>query len=267
MRISFNTCINKTTSFNCTKNTQKPHISSGTFEDNLMCTNAIYFRGQLQKPETISYTDIPIITSEAEYDDVLNRLKNDRTWWPGWSHGRATKFEQGILPYAGEQDRSVVINTFMRNGHIVDPRFSESILRDYVRVMDYALKEFDKTYGKYEGLVYRCGIMDNPPKNYISTSREPEGLTAIINSKDCYHNPFYIIYTKHGHKIEEMQKKLCSNPMLRREREIILDPARQYEEITDITPEMQELKNNLRLAIRDDYGYVPELNTIFYREV
>ena len=249
------------------KNNQKPDISTETAHNKFMSANEIYFRGQIIKPKTIAFTDIPKIISEAEYDEVLSRLKKDRTWWPGWSHGRATKFEQGILPYAGEQDRSVVINTFMRSGHIVDPRFSEGILRDYVRVMDYALGEFDKTYGQYEGLVYRCGKMDNPSKNYISTAREPEGLTAIIDSRECYHKPFYIIYTKHGHKIEDLQKKVTHNFQHLWEREILLDPAKQYEEITEITPEMQALKDNLRRSIQDDYGRVPELNTIFLREV
>ena len=215
--------------------------------------------------EYIAHTNIKKIISEDEYDRTLSLLKNDQTWRSMWSISAVSKFEQGILPYAGREDRSVVINTYMRSKRIVDPRFTEGIIQEYIRVLDYALQEIDKVYGSYNGIVYRVGMFDTEPKNYISTARDPEGLNALISSKEDYHQPFHIIYTKHGHKIEEIQKKMWS--FYTREREILLNPMTKYEEITTITPEMEALKKNLRKSIYNDYGYVPELNTKFYKEI
>lgn len=230
-------------------------------ENNILNTGREYF----PQSEYIAHTNIKKITSEEEFDRVLSKIKNDSSWLGGWwNRGRATKFEQAIIPYIGEEDRSAHINCYMHSGHLTNPRFSEDITREYIRAMFYALPEIDKTYGKYRGIVYRCGYMDETPRNFVSTARDPVGVSYIITSREDYHKPFYIIYTNNGHNIEEMQKKYCYK--YARETEILLDPENHYEKITEITPEMNELKRHLREAIRDEY-VVPELNVTFLREI
>jgi hypothetical protein len=261
MKILFNTFPNRTPSQNFKSKSVCPLLSAA--ESNFKNKA---FINKILPSEYIANTNIKKIISEEEYDKTLNLLKNDQTWRTRWSIPCASKFEQGILPYAGEDDRSAVINIYMQNKHIVDPRFTDKITQEYIRVLDYALKEIDKVYGSYKGIVYRIGWFGDKPANYISTARDPEGLNAVITSKQDYHKPFSIIYTKHGHKIEEIQKKIgCLEYM--RETEILLEPNTNYEVITTITPEMESLKQNLQKAIGNDYGRVPQLNTRFYKEI
>lgn len=263
MQVYFNNFSNiKYQNFKGSNNTVSPLILQA--ENKIISAGAGIVEKNLLQSEFIAHTNIKKITSEEEFDRVLNKLKNDKSWRKGWwDRGSATKFEQAIIPYTGEEDRSSHINWYMHSGHLVDPLFSEDITREYIRAMYYALPEIDKVYGKYSGIVYRCGHMDEVPKNFISTASDPVGVSYIISSREDYHKPFYIIYTESGHLIQEMQKKLCWK--YARECEVILDPDTHFEKITEITPEMLELKRNLRNAIRDEYA-VPELNVTFLKE-
>ncbi len=233
----------------------------------LHSANEIYFKSQIRQPGTIGYTNIKKIASEKEYDEVLDRLMNTGSWWTPWTRRGANKFEQGLMPYGGKDDISDVMNTYMRTGRIYNPRYTPDVVEDYIRVMEYALSEIDKVYGKYEGIVYRCGPVDSPARNFISTAREPDGLNNIITCPEDYHKPFYIIYAKNGHRMEEVQNKINGHFNIIGETEIILDPTTRFEEITEITPEMKELKKGLENAVRDENGHLHSLNVIFCKEV
>jgi len=215
--------------------------------------------------EFIFNTNIKRITSETEFDYVLARLKRDRSWKGGWWNiDHATKYEQAIIPYTGEQDISAHLNWYMYSGNIVNPNISEEITREYIRAMCYALPEIDKVYGKYTGIVYRCGYMEKMPKSFVSTTSDPMGLRYIIHTREDYRQPFYIVYTNNGHRIEDMQKKLGCRYQC--EHEIILSSGTQYEEVTKITPKMEELQHKMKEAIRDDFA-MPSLNITFLREI
>lgn len=226
----------------------------------------VKFSGNNPTTDFIGHTNIRKINSDEEFYSVLSGLKNDKSWLKGWwDYPNATKFEQAIVPYIDREGISALINGYMRCGSIPNIRFSEHIIRDYIRAISFALTKIDEEYGKYEGIVYRCGHMDNVTKNFISTACDPTGVKSVITSKRDYREPFFIIYTKNGHKILDIQKKLGSYYAM--EHEILIDPNTNFEEITNITPEMLELKHNLKKSIRIDEYVVPELNVTFLREI
>ena len=272
MQISLNNSFYKPLYPNYSEKQNNVSVTKVMSHNNLMSPNAVYFKGEIEqaeskkdKTETIGYTDIPKITSDEEFDEVMANLKKTKSWTTYWEHGRATKWEAAILPYAGKEDRSCVFNIYMGTGRICDPRFTEEAVRDHIRVMDYALQKYDEEHGKYEGIVYRCGELYDT--SFISTASNPDGMNAIITDREDYHKPFYIIYTKHGHKIYEMQNRISTNYAYQRESEVILDPGTKFEEITEITPEMEQLKKDMQYAVRDEYGRVHDLHVVFVKEV
>ena len=244
--------------------------------NNFVSANELYFRGQLAEPksepqteaETIAQTGIKRIQSEEEYDSSLEKIMQHPSWHSGvWTRSNANKYEQGIIPYCGEADCSYEINSFMRGSKVLNPRFSPEILEEYVRVLDYALREMDKDYGEYSGVLYRVGRLDKVSRNFVSTSKSPDGLYGQIRDRKDFHKPFYVIFDGFGHNINELQKKFNSMIFyLIREDEIIVDPDITFEEITDITPEMQEMKREIKEALPNDIGAMPnELKVTFVR--
>ena len=268
MQITFNPILNNTVSKqHSSKNCSVPACSKQNA--NLMTSNAVYFMGKVNSITTIGKTGIKKIKSEKEYDEVLNRLKNDKSWWCQWSNPMMNKYEEGIMPYIGENDISHHINIFMRTGEPVPSlKYTPELLTDYIRVMDYALKKIDKIYGKHKGVVYRYGYFDINPQNFVSTAKKPNGAAIFVNDDARqYEYPFHVIYTKNGHKAEEVQRKFSNNPAYLKESEIILNPDSHYEIITEITPEMEAEKAKISRALREENNHVHEFKTIFYREV
>lgn len=268
MQITFNPIINNTNPSPSLKKSEYSNYVKTKTNNNLMNTNAVYFMGKINAVKTIGKTGIKKITSEKEYDEALNRLKNSQTWWHSWSNIRLNKYEEGLMPYIGESDISRHINGFMRDGHVADyTKLTSELLTDYVRVMDYALEKVDEVYGKYEGIVYRYGRFDTNPQNFISSARKPNGAAKFADERHSYKHPFRVIYTKNGHKVEEIQKKVGTNQVYIEETEIILNPDSHYEIIDDITPEMEAEKEKIRKALREENDRVHGFRTIFYREV
>lgn len=193
----------------------------------------------------IKFSDIKKISSESEYDSVIKELKNSGNWSGWWEVGN--KFDKGLMPYIGREDISFRINHFLRNGGLIDNKYTENALKNIIRVFDYALDETDKVYGRYSGIVYRYGIVDKDSKNYVSTAEKAEGLGNIIPEEDkhLFKNPFYIIKVKNGHKAEEIQKKLNYNNVYTEESEIIIKPA-SFQEINEPNAEMKKAEINLK---------------------
>lgn len=204
----------------------------------------------------IGSTGIKRILTEAEYDKVLAKLKASGAWDGRWDHSTASKFDEGVMPYAGTDDISHIINTFLREGRVVSDRYTTELIREHVRLLDYALSELDKTYGKYEGFVFRNGPVDKIGRNYISTSRTALGAVNASNSRRAYEDQYYIIMTQNGHKIEEVQKKLKYNPVYIAESEILLEPSSFYDEILTETPEIKAAKEELLKALNQECHYV-----------
>lgn len=228
---------------------------------NINNSGKVSHKGQFKSPEKIGFTTLNKITSEAEYDKILEKLKNSGCWFRPWNKGN--KFETGIMPYAGLQDISSEINCFLRNG---ETNMNRYMLEDIVRILDYALNEIDKTYGKYKGFVYRYGFVDNITKNYVSTARDPIGAVSQIENRRRCTNPFYIIQTENGHKIEEVQKKLDYNSIYVEESEILLNPATYFQEINYLAPEFKEAKEKLLLeANKARLNPIPQIK--FLKEI
>jgi len=220
---------------------RKGYSNNAFFQHKNTCK--INFQGIPQKTPTIGYTNIKKIASEAEYDKILKNLQSNTYWSHSWN--KENKFETGIMPYAGLNDLSSEINSFLRNGNT---RMNHYMLEDIIRVLDFALNEIDKTYGKYEGFVYRYGFVDNNTRNYVSTARNPLGAMLQIENRHRCENPLYIIWTENGHKIEEVQKKLKYNSTYIEESEILLNPTTYFQEINYLTPEFEEAKKCLLAA-------------------
>ena len=93
------------------------------------------------KPITkIKGTNIEAIASEKEYDQVLEKLKKQESWFPLWNVENADKYEQGLMPYAGIGDICHEINTYIRTGKLSKcSDIPEETMKDYIRVLDYSL--------------------------------------------------------------------------------------------------------------------------------
>lgn len=228
----------------------------------------------VSKPK-INGTNVEAITSESEFIDVLTKLKSHRTWNKAWNVPNANHYETALMPYAGKADIHEEINQILRFGKLSEVNYflKKDILDDYIRITDYALKGIDKTYGKYSGVVYRYGLMDaklgKQTLSFVSTASNPNGAARVAKALDTYNEPYNIIFTKHGHKIVDVQKKLAYCDDYIKESEILLEPGRKYEQIKEITPEMERLRKQLYSIIETEQGINPEglLKVDFYREV
>lgn len=204
----------------------------------------------------IKFSDIKKISSESEYDSVLRNLKNNGHWLGWWEKGN--KFDEGLMPYIGSEDISYRINYFLREGRLIDNRYTENTLKDIIRVFAYALDETDKLYGKYSGIVYRYGKVDLTSKNYLSTAKEPIAIPVSVvpeTERRCMKQPLCILRVKSGHKIVEVQKKF-GNEMYINESEILIDPT-TFKEVSDNDSDMCRAEIELReiLNKKNYYGF------------
>lgn len=123
----------------------------------------------------------------------------------------ALNYEQAILPYAGRGDIHMDINAYLREGTLKNktyPDITDTNIKKYSQVLDYGLKKLDEEYGEYSGIVYRCSIFSPTTPNYVSTSDKMQGAVDFADPKNPSKNTFNIIFTNHGHKINQMQKRL-----------------------------------------------------------
>lgn len=220
--------------------------------------------GSIQtKSAYIPFTNIKKISSEIEYDTIINKLR-DKNYWRLF---KCDKFEEALMPYISKDDISYRINLFLRENELLDNRYSGDFLENIIRTMDYALNKIDKIYGKYEGIVYRYGKTDKTSKNFVSAARDPNGVKHIIpdDERREFKKPFYIIQTKNGHKIEEVQKKLKYNDVYTDETEILISPCK-FEEVDENLPEMQDAKIKLKNALlKERFNDYPKIS--FFKEI
>lgn len=92
---------------------------------------------------------------------------------------------------------------------------------------------------------------------------------SVIATEGMQRDNYHIIFTDSGHKIIDLQKRISELPdaspdkksvaeFFIEESEILLDPDTKYEEITELTPEMENLKQKSIDSFKDfhsDYHY------------
>lgn len=225
---------------------------------------------QLPLVQKISGSNINAISSDKEYVEVLEKLKNHSSWCREWNIEGANLYEIGLMPYTGKIDIHDYINIYMREGRVSPTSgFSKEILEDYIRVTDYALNKVDKTYGSYQGVVYRYGWFDPNLKGFTSTACSPYGAVCHADKFRPYKERYNIILTNHGTKIEKIQEKLGHIDLSQREQEIILKPGHKFEEIKTLTPELEELKQKLYKTMKKEHGYLceKEVQLHFWQEI
>ena len=183
------------------------------------------------------------IQNEEEFKIILEELMQGSSYkWK--SVKNAFDYEKAILPYAGRGDISLDINTFLREGILKNKTYidiTEENIKKYIQALEYGLRHLDKEYGSYSGIVYRYGDFLSKTPNYVSTSDKILGALKFANESNPCEKTYNIIFTKHGHMINEMQKRLGFK-FAESESEILLDPGKSYIELIDDTPQLSSLR-------------------------
>lgn len=194
------------------------------------------------------------IKSSEEYNTVLQRLQLKEEWGDnlyGWyknpliswqnvqNYPTCRDIEKGVIAYAGYDDIHIALNSFL-SGRTLPEGFSKQMGEDFTKLVDYSLKNMDKTFTPYNGVTYRFGFFDPKVKQYYSTSKSPK--TFPYGNKCGQHTMFV---SKRGHDIEAFQKAKNTSASRQRfidEHEVLMDVSADYRELVDLTPELIEKK-------------------------
>ena len=226
--------------------------------------------GEAAKKLKVRGTDIDAITSDEEYVKLLEKLKQSKHWKSAWEPKDSNVYEQGLMPYVGHCDIHGYINTFLRK---FDPNIHDEhldfflapyppeVLRDYIQLLDYALKKLDDKFGVYSGTVYRYGLITDwlidgiaTQKGYLSTSQTVDALVDMGVKHPLCEQPFNIIQIKKGHKVIDAQKGIKYDGKYSKqnyvyEEEILMDPGARFELLNELTPEMERLKQEFETKL------------------
>lgn len=192
------------------------------------------------------------IKCNEEYNAVLQRLQQKEEWGDnlyGWyknpliswrnveNYPTCRDIEKGVVAYAGYDDIHFALNSYL-SGRTLPKGFSKQMGEDFTKLVDYSLKDMDKTFAPYNGVTYRFGFFDPKVKQYYSTSKFPN--TFPYGNKCGQHTMFV---SKRGHDIEAFQR--AKNTSVYRqnfidEHEVLMDVCADYRELVDLTPELIE---------------------------
>ncbi len=195
--------------------------------------------------------------TEEEYNNTLNKVEQYSVpLYSTTGYNNIPQKLRGIIPYAGLMDKSNIINQFL-SGRNTDENYiyatmtfpvEKTKIKNMIRVLDYSLNKLDEEYGKYDGIVYRTGIINPASPQYYSTSGTQEGAifhncSALPDKQD-----YNIIYTKSGHKIYEFQKQSKSllSEIFSIESEVLLDRKSGFKQIpnNELTPDMLAVRKS-----------------------
>ncbi len=152
------------------------------------------------------------------------------------------KVKDGVTLFRKESDEILENN-------LVNVNSEEA--KDFIRCIDYSLKEIDKEFGRYEGLVYRNGRFSSDGGQYWSTSRKND--LHMFDDIQEYH----VIKTNTGHKISEFEQKYHNiHP---NEDEVLLPRGSKDREVTG-----SQYEEERRAMALDRYNYYKELDEEFY---
>lgn len=136
--------------------------------------------------------------------------------------------EEGLVPYCGDHSNLYdAINKYLSGRGKVE---NEEFMQDVVRVLDFSLKELDKKFGKFDGMVFRQGTMKSGENQFWSTSISATGAGKFGKAwnapEDILNREYSVIKTKSGHRITEFQKAHANK--LTAEEEILLSREKDY---------------------------------------
>ena len=211
------------------------------------------------------------IQTEEEFRIILKELIQDSSY--KWNRvENAFDYEKAIFPYAGRGDIHLDINAFLREGIILKDKtyidLNKKNLKKYIQTLEYGLRQLDKEYGNYSGIIYRYGPFFPTTPNYVSTSSKISGALNLADKSNPCKEAYNIIFTKQGHKINEMQRRLGFK-FAESESEILLDPGKSYVELVDNTPQLSKLKEQFFQEFRKTYpnSNLKDVKLNFWQEI
>ncbi len=224
-------------------------------EDSFLKSTTVTFCQKTEnKPQIVP------IKNEQEYINTIEKIRSSKVFdfTVNKDIYKSIPAEQeGLLLYAGYGDLSDDINRFLSGRPM--KTINKSVAKDVVRAVDYSLKELDKEYGKYKGIVYRQGFFPINSGQYVSTTEDP--VIAATLRGGIYFNKdlqYYIIKTNNGHRINEFQKDMGSD-YADEEEEILIPRTSKLKEIEHPTGELlQEKKKFIRIL--EKYNHEPIYN-------
>lgn len=197
----------------------------------------------------------PIETVE-EYKSIMERIKNS-SLGKNIKEDLATDYkdidilEEGLLPYCGNRaDIHGEINRYLSGRAGVE---NEPLMQDVIRTLDFSLKNLDKNFGKYDGFVFRQGVMKSGEGQFWSTAQNPAGAgnfgKAWNSPEEILDREYSVIRTKSGHRISDFQKtyknKFIAEDeiLLARDKDYRLIPEEEY--TTEMLEAREKMLNNL----------------------
>lgn len=193
----------------------------------------------------------PVETIE-EYKTLMDRIKAS-------SFGEKIKkdletdypnidsIEEGLLSYCGNHaDIHNEINKYLSGRGKVE---NEPLMQDIIRALDFSLKDLDKRAGKFEGMVFRQGVMKGGECQFWSTARKSSNAgnfnKAWNNPEGILDREYSVIKTKSGHQLSHFQKNHKTKFVA--EEEILLPRDKDYRLVPqeEYTPEMLEAREEM----------------------
>ena len=195
----------------------------------------------------IKYGNIQIepITSEKEFDLAINSLKQTRDnifiFGQCFTTPNASdKYLKALQAYCGEHDISKYINRYLATGEAL-PKMTvgnldtgeihsleEKDLKQYIRIMEYALREVENTIPPYEGIVYRSGYFNPNGGQFWSSSKNIQGAVEHASCTEDFPVKFSVIKKAKGTDIQEINK----DTRFKDEAEVLLHPNSEFIDVT-----------------------------------
>lgn len=236
-----------------TKNVAIPTKNAMFFSLNGLNALSSYNSGNIKK--LIKYGNIQIlpISSEKEFDLLMNSLKRNKNNMFIFEHCFAScnsedKHIKALQGYCGEHDISKYINYYLATGKFFPKMYVKNLitgkiytlrekdLKKYIRILEYSLKKADETIPRYEGNVFRSGHFNKNGGQFWSTSKNAKGAVAHAGIEITHTNKaitFSVIKTAKGTDIQEINRGTC----FEKEAEVLLNPNSKFIDITDEIPE------------------------------
>ena len=270
----FNYNISPISNYELNKNNKTNKVQNN-YSDGRFMLNSLRFLGDINRPLIKKSIDIPIKDDE-EFNEVMNRVYSAKTlggnelWIPEdyknvfITYRNASDIEMGLIPYCGESDNSYLINVYL-SGRLEDsdikriqghhfPQNIDSCV-DVVRALDYSLKNLDKEFGKYEGIVYRKGYMDEGNGQFYSTTKDASVIQDKCKDWTMFDSTekYSVIRLKNGHKIYDFQEKMGS-VFAEKEAEVLTSRNAKYRKLQPEELDEELLNAKEELARNLFYG-------------
>jgi len=189
------------------------------------------------------------IVSEKEFDLAMDSLKRTRDNMFIFGQcftapDASDKYLKALQAYCGEHDISKYINRYLATGKALPEMaignldtgeihpLEEKDLKQYIRIMEYALRKADNTISPYEGIVYRSGYFNPKGGQFWSSSKNLQGAVTHASRRDDFPAIFSVVKKAKGTDIQEINK----DTKFKNEAEVLLHPNSEFIDITSEIP-------------------------------